>query len=139
MLVHKRLIPYSAALRKSCMQTRVCESWKNTHPPSTASPFWPNPIEPSYATASKHRSPHSVRVSVGIKVRVGWSASGAPTCFLFFFCPCMMRHVNKGYHVKHVRRSSKHSIYQPISTAVSPSRNVAYIRRQTGTYVTLIL
>ena len=28
--------------------------------------------EPSQATASKHWSPHSVRVKVGVRVRVGW-------------------------------------------------------------------
>ena len=33
--------------------------------------------ELSQATASKHRSPHSVRVRVRVRVRVGWSASGA--------------------------------------------------------------
>ena len=33
--------------------------------------------EPSEATASKHRSLHSVRVRVKVGVRVGWSASGA--------------------------------------------------------------
>ena len=36
-------------------------------------------LEPSPATASKHRSPHSVRdrVRVRVRVRVGWSASVA--------------------------------------------------------------
>ena len=54
-------------MRKSYMHTRVCEFW-NTHPPSTASPFGRINLESSRATASKHRSPHSVRelVSSGI-------------------------------------------------------------------------
>ena len=49
----------------------------NTHAPSTASPFGRINLEPSQATASKHRSPHSIRVRVRVRVRVGWSASGA--------------------------------------------------------------
>ena len=48
--------------KKLYMQTRVREFW-TTHPPSTASPFLHN-LERSQATASKHRSPHSVRVRV---------------------------------------------------------------------------
>ena len=58
------------------MQTRVRE-FGNTHPPSTASPFDRINLEPSQATASKHRSPQSVRVAVRVRVRVGCSASGA--------------------------------------------------------------
>ena len=49
------------------MHTRVHEVW-NTHPPSTASPFGRIYLEPSQSTASKHSSPHSVRV----RVRVRW-------------------------------------------------------------------
>ena len=56
--------------------TRV-PKFRNAHPPSTASPFGRINLEPSQATASKHRSPHSVRVTVRVRVRVGWSASGA--------------------------------------------------------------
>ena len=41
-------------------------------PPSTASPFGRINLEPSQAPASKHKSPHSVRVTVRIRVRVGW-------------------------------------------------------------------
>ena len=59
-------------MRKSYMYTRVRVFW-NTHPPSTASPFGRINLERSQATASKHRLPHSVQV----RVRVGWSASGA--------------------------------------------------------------
>ena len=61
-------------MRKRFMHSRVREFW-NTHPPSTASPFGRINLEPSQATASKHRSPHSVRVR--IRIRVGWSESGA--------------------------------------------------------------
>ena len=47
-------------------------------PPIHFVPLWPNqPIEPPQATASKHRSPHSVRVRVRVRVQVGWSAPGA--------------------------------------------------------------
>ena len=35
-------------------------------------PLWPNHLEPSQATASKHRSPHSIRPRVRVRVRVGW-------------------------------------------------------------------
>ena len=63
-------------VRKGYVHTRVCDSW-DTHPPSTASPFGRINLEPSQATASKHRSPHSVRVRGRVRVRVGWSALGA--------------------------------------------------------------
>ena len=57
------------------MHTGVHEFW-NAHPPSTASPFGRINllIGPSQSTASKHRSPHSLRVTA--RVRVGRSASG---------------------------------------------------------------
>ena len=72
--VHSEYVEWwkGSKIRKCYMHTRVREFW-NTHPPSTASPFGRINLERSQATASKHRSPHSVRV----RVRVGWSASGA--------------------------------------------------------------
>ena len=61
--------------RKNCMYARVRE-FRTAQPPSTASPFGRINLEPSQATASKHWSPHSVRVRARVMVRVGWSASG---------------------------------------------------------------
>ena len=53
------------------MHIRVRE-FRSTHPPSTASPSGRInlQVEPSQATASKHRSPHSVRVTVTVTVKV---------------------------------------------------------------------
>ena len=59
-----------------------CASFEIRTPPH----FGRTNLEPSQATASKHRSPHSVRVRV--RVRVGWSASGATAKKLVVACRC---------------------------------------------------
>ena len=64
-------------IRKSCLYVHPGARLLKCAPPFTASPFALINPEPSQATASKHRSPHSVRVRLRVRVRVGWSASGA--------------------------------------------------------------
>ena len=53
--------------QKDKTYTRVRE-FEHAHPPATASPFGRINLEPSQARASKHRSPHSLRVRVRVVV-----------------------------------------------------------------------
>ena len=69
-----RIRHHSTRIRKNSTNTRVCEFWY-AHPPFTGSHLGRIKLRLSQAAASKHRSPHCVRVRVTVRVGFGWSAS----------------------------------------------------------------